>query len=128
MELSRKGSGGPWEERVGYSRVVRGGDSVWVSGCTGVEADGSLVSGGAGPEAEQALRNVAAALEQVGASLSDVVRTRIYLTRMEDWETVGVVHGEVFADARPATTMLGVAALIDPAMSVEIEVDAYVAG
>lgn len=126
MDVIRKGSGGAWEERVGYSRVVRGGANVWVSGCTGVDADGNLVAGGAGPEAAQALKNVAAALEQVGASINDVVRTRIYLTRMEDWETVGVVHGEVFADARPATTMLGVAALIDPAMSVEIEVDAYV--
>lgn len=126
MPLERKGSGGPFEALVGYSRVVRGGDHVWVAGCTAAGEDG--VVGGSGDFYEQArlaLGAVERALAQVGASASDVVRTRMYVTDASQWEAVGRAHGEVFGDIRPVTAMVGVAALLDPRMLVEIEADAY---
>jgi enamine deaminase RidA (YjgF/YER057c/UK114 family) len=124
--VERHGSGSPWEPVVGYSRVVRAGDLVLVAGCTAVTEDGVIAApGDVYGQARQALENVRAALAMVGAEIGDVVRTRIYLTDVSRWEEAGRAHGEVFGDVRPVTAMLGVAALIDPRMLVEIEADAY---
>lgn len=126
--VDRFGSGGPYEEAVGYSRVVRAGAHVWVSGCTSVTADGVV----AGPgdhyaQAKVALENIEKALAQAGAGLGDVVRTRMFVVGMERADDVSRAHGEAFGDVRPATAMIGVAALMDPRMLVEIEADAFVA-
>lgn len=124
--VERFGSGGPWEAKVGYSRVVRAGDLVLVSGCTAVGEDGVIVGeGNVYLQAVQAIANIARALEQAGASLADVVRTRIYLLDAARWEDAGRAHGEAFGDIRPVTTMLEVGALIDPRLLVEIEAEAY---
>ncbi len=123
--VQRLGSGAPWEDEVGYSRVVRAANLVWVSGTTGT-VDGVVVPGGPAAQTRQALRNVVAALESVGAGAGDVVRTRLYLTDIAHATQVGRVHQEVFGAARPASTLLAVEALIDPRMLVEIEADAVV--
>ncbi|SDR99464.1 Enamine deaminase RidA, house cleaning of reactive enamine intermediates, YjgF/YER057c/UK114 family [Friedmanniella luteola] len=121
-------SGGPWEDVVGYSRAVRVGDLVLVAGTTAAADGGGAVGGDdVAAQTREALRRVALALEQAGARLSDVVRTRIYVTDIDRWPEVGQVHGEVFADIRPAATMVEVSRLIDPALLVEIEADAVVA-
>jgi len=118
----------PWEPVVGYSRAVAAGDFVFVSGCTSV-ADGVFVhEGDAEAQTTQAIANVAQALEALGVGLADVVRTRMYVTDISRWEEYGRAHGAAFGEAMPATSMLGVAALVDPRMLIEVEAVAYKPG
>ncbi|HEY6278641.1 MAG TPA: RidA family protein [Streptosporangiaceae bacterium] len=124
----RISTGTPWEPVAGYSRAVAAGDLVFVAGCTSV-VDGQVVhEGDPAAQTTQAIANVAAALERLGASLTDVVRTRMFVTDITRWQEYARAHGAAFGEIRPASTMVQVAALIDPRMLVEVEADAYRAG
>ena len=125
MSIERLSSGTPWEPVVGYSRAVRAGDTVYVSGCTATVAGEVVAVGDAYEQARLALQGVVDALSRLGAEPKHVVRTRIYVTDIGRWQEIGRAHAEVFGDVRPATSMVEVSGLIDPRMLVEVEAVAW---
>lgn len=126
MARQNVSTGGPWEGKIGYSRAVRVGAHVSVSGSTAMTPSGLIGKGDPYAQTIQTLKTIEVALQQAGATLGDVVRTRIYMANIDQWQEVGRAHGEVFGSIRPATTMVEVKRLIDPDMLVEIEADAVV--
>jgi enamine deaminase RidA (YjgF/YER057c/UK114 family) len=121
-------SAAEWEPIVGYSRAVAAGDFVFVTGCTSIDGAEVVHDGNAEAQTRQAIANVAVALEKLGCRLADVVRTRMFVTDISRWQEYGRAHGEAFAEVTPATSMIGVSALIDPRMLVEVEAVAYKPG
>ena len=126
MARQNVSAGGPWEGKIGYSRAVRVGQTVSVSGSTAMTPSGLVGKGDPYAQTIQTFKTIEAALKEAGASLTDVVRTRIYMANIDQWQEVGRAHGEIFGNIRPATTMVEVKRLIDPDMLVEIEADAII--
>jgi enamine deaminase RidA (YjgF/YER057c/UK114 family) len=127
FERTNFSSGSPWEPVVGYTRAVRIGPHVWVSGTTAIDQNGAVIGrNNPGMQTRIILEIIGRALTETGATLKDVVRTRLYVRHISQWEDIGRVHGEVFADIRPASTMVEVSGLVDPDMLVEIEAEAYI--